>query len=248
MSQIQTSLNCQAESASYKSFNQTFSCHGEALFEFIVNNNADIIQIKKKHVAIANLKKLFAAAFKISSKIGFHEMSLRDLSRETGISMGSIYSCISKKDNLAIIVKDVVSGITSTNIKEGAKQQGAWRKLETTIRLHFYSSCVLQPWFSFLYMETRSLPAVHQASSKQIEVETIDNFSRLIQQGINDKSFSTSQGDFLAHTILVLLQDWYLKPWKHKYPGSAVEGYLEDVLQMMRNLLGMNEEFTQVSI
>ncbi|MCK5897429.1 MAG: TetR/AcrR family transcriptional regulator [Cocleimonas sp.] len=232
-------LSCTAEPASYEAFKKTFSCHGLKLYDYIFDNYPDVVQVKKRHVATGNLKKLFEAAFKISAKIGFHEMSLRDLCRETNISMGSVYTCISRKDNLAIIVKDVVSQMAAQNIAAGRREADPLSRLETTIRLHFYTSCVLQPWYSFLYMETRSLPEPHQTESKKIEASTVSNFESLIQSGVKEKLFVTPQAGFLAHSILALLQEWYLKPWKHKYQNRESEDYLNNILMMMRTMLGV---------
>ena len=228
---------CVADYSSYEAFKNSFPCHGDKLFEYIFERNPGVIQIKKKHVAIANLKKLFQGAFKISAKIGFHEMSLRDLSRETGVSMGSIYSCITKKDNLGVMVKDIVSELSQKNIQQGMQQPDALSRLEATIRLQFYTSCMLQPWFSFLYMETRSLPEPHQSESKQIEASSINNLAGLINSGAEEGVFETRHGSFLAHAILVMLQDWYLKPWKHNYSSQNLEQYLSDVLSLLRDSL-----------
>ncbi len=231
--------SCGGSCTSYEAFRNSFACRGDKLFEHIFDENSDLIKIKKKRVAIANLKKLFKGAFKISAKIGFHEMSLRDLSRETGVSMGSIYSSISKKDNLGIIVKNVVSELSKNNIKRGGQQTDALSRLEATICLQFYTSCLLQPWFSFLYMETRSLPESHQRDSKEIEATTIASFASHIKAGIDEGTFKTQQGPFLAHNILALLQDWYLKPWKHNYNKQSRDAYLANIISMVRTSLGV---------
>lgn len=231
---------CVADYSSYEMFKRTFPCHGDKLFDYIFERNPNAIQIKKKHVATANLKKLFQGAFKISARIGFHEMSLRDLSRETGVSMGSIYSCITKKENLGLMVKDIVSHLSQNNIEQGSQQADALSRLDSTIRLQFYTSCLLQPWFSFLYLETRSLPVSHQLESKQIEANAIANFESLIESGVEKGVFRTNQGPFLAHTIVVLLQDWYLKPWKHIYDKLGRETYLSNVLSLVHINLGVD--------
>ncbi len=221
----------------FDSYQKAFPYKGEKLFEKIYEQNKDDIKIKKSHVAIANLKKIFKAAFKLSSQIGFHEMSVRDLSNSTGVSMGSIYSCISKKENIAVIVKNFVSEVSEQYMQIGRQQTDAWSKLETTIRLQFYNSCILQPWLFFLYFETRSLPEKHQVDSKQIELNTIANYKAIIDDGVAQGAFETQQSSFIAHNILVLIQDWYLKPWKNKQQQIDREQYLEDILLMVKTSL-----------
>ena len=75
------------------------------------------IKTKKPDFAVNNLEKLFKATFKISTKIGFHEMSLRALCRETGLSMGGIYSCIESKEMIAIMIKMLGLSITAIMAK-----------------------------------------------------------------------------------------------------------------------------------
>lgn len=66
------------------------------------------IQIKKSEIAVGNLQKIFSATFKISGVKGFQAMSLRDLSYESGISVGGLYSYIGSKNDLASMVEGVL--------------------------------------------------------------------------------------------------------------------------------------------
>ena len=225
--------------SSFESYRKDFPFKGDKLFEKIYEQNKSKIKIKKSHVAIANLKRIFEAAFKLSSEIGFHAMSVRDLADSTGLSMGSIYSCLSKKENITVIVKNLVNEVSEQYMLIGRKESDAWSRLEYTIRLQFYNSCILQPWLFFLYFETRSLPEKHQHDSKQIELNSIANYKSIIESGIREGVFETGQADFIAQNILVLIQDWYLKPWKNKIRGIDRENYLDDILQLMRTSLSV---------
>lgn len=225
--------------SSFDSYRKDFPYIGDRLFEKIYQQNKSSIKIKKSHVATANLKRIFEAAFKLSSEMGFHAMSVRDLADSTGVSMGSIYSCISKKENITVIVKNLVKEVSEQYMLIGRLESNAWSRLETTIRLQFYNSCILQPWLFFLYFETRSLPEKHQHDSKQIELKSIENYKSIIETGIQEGAFKTKQAEFLAQNILVLIQDWYLKPWKNKIRGIEREKYLDDILQLMRTSLSV---------
>ena len=80
---------------------------GEPLWESVFEMHKDKMQIKNAKVAIPNLEKIFTATFKLSSSKGFQAMSLRDLSKETGISMGGLYSYIGSKNDLASVIEGV---------------------------------------------------------------------------------------------------------------------------------------------
>ena len=94
--------------SSLESFLESFPLHGDNLYQTVFKRNADIVQTQKEHLAVVNLEKILKATFAVSSESGFDRMSLRDLSRQTGMSMGAIYSCINKKEDIALMIADIV--------------------------------------------------------------------------------------------------------------------------------------------
>ena len=215
-------VNSKAESAevagaavnSLDAFKESFPLQDEVLYRFVFNRNIDVVQTQKSKVAVVNLEKILNATFEVSATSGFDRMSLRDLSRQTGMSMGAIYSCISKKEDIALMIADIVR-LSSELTQEHARQSDSpWMQIEQSIRYHLYASTLLQPWYFFLYFETRSLPEKEQLESKQIELDAISSFEQQIKEGVKAGVFSTQTPRMVANTIVVLLEDWYLKPWK----------------------------------
>ena len=201
---------------SYGAFIKTFPLQGESLYRTLFERHSDIIQTQKAKFATANLKKIFEATFEISATSGFDRMSLRDLSRATGMSMGAIYSCISKKEDIAVMVADIVrqsSGLTQQYARHGSS---VLERIRQSIRFHLYASTLLQPWYFFLFFETRSLPEPQQTESINIELGGIDAFEAQIESGIETGELRCSDPKMVANTLVVLLEDWYLKPWKNR--------------------------------
>ncbi len=97
----------------FEDFKAYFPYRGKSVYAHLFALHCNNIKTKKEKFAVNNLEKIFKATFKISSKIGFHEMSLRELCRETELSMGGIYSCIESKEMIAIMVKDMVKMVSS---------------------------------------------------------------------------------------------------------------------------------------
>lgn len=210
---------------------------GDELFNLLFERNQERIKSKKVEVAATNLKKIFDATFHLSAKIGFHEMSLRDLSKETGISMGGLYSCLTKKEDIALMVLDIVEIVSQENNKQVAQEADELSGLEMAIKYHLYSSTILQPWFFFLYFETRCLSAEDQIKSKAIELSIIETIEAVIQSGVDKGIFSVNSPYFVAQTILIAIQDWYLKPWKNKQKDIDLEQYSKYLFIMVKKLL-----------
>jgi len=166
--------------SSLSSFLGTFPLVDENIYSILFERHSDLMQTQKKRFAVANLEKILTATFNISSLSGFEKMSLRDLSKQAGMSMGAIYSCITKKEDIAYMIADIVK-LSSELTEYHALSDGmsAWDQVTVSIKSHLY------------------------ASSSQT----------------------------IANMIVVMLQDWYLKPWKN-YTTSRSRGVLTmDVLK-----------------
>ena len=219
----------------YDQFKTKFPYRGKVIYATVFERHKDCIKTKKLKFASNNLEKIFKATFKISSKIGFHEMSLRDLCRETGLSMGGIYSCIESKDMIAIFVKDVVQLVSSEIVESAQKQDDPKQALEDIVRHSIYAADILHPWFYFLYFETRCLSKEHQQDSKNIELKMIENIEKLLKKIRPRKN--RKHYHFIATMVLVMIQERYLKHWKYKNDNCKLDEYADDILKLVHSSL-----------
>ena len=120
----------------FEDFKASFPYRGKSVYARLFALHGDNIKTKKEKFAVNNLEKIFKATFKISSKIGFHEMSLRELCSETELSMGGIYSCIESKEMIAIMVKDMVKMVSSDIIDNALRYKNRKHALEEIVTHH----------------------------------------------------------------------------------------------------------------
>lgn len=211
-------------------FEKNFEYQGERLYSIIFERNKDNIKVSKEKFAVRNLQKIFNATFLISPKIGFQAMSLRDLSAETGLSMGGLYSSIASKEAIAIMVKDVVAMICDEIVENSIAQDDPVEALQTMVRGYLFSSTLMQSWFNFLYFETKSLPNLEQEASKNLELEQVTAMSNILKRL---KPESILDMDFVATMALSLIQERYVKPWKHHQPKTTVDQYADECLALI---------------
>lgn len=224
----------------FADFKADFTYQGDDLYSLIFDRNKDKINVSKEKFAIKNLRKIFEATFKANSKIGFQAMSLRDLSAATGLSMGGLYSSISNKESIAIIVKDVVSVICAEIVEESREQQDPKLALEVLIRGYLYASTILQPWFYFLYFETKSLPQSDQEGSLKIELVQVKELNSLISK-LGSNADACHKAEFVGTMALSLIQERYLKPWKYQNPEESVDEYANKCLQLIYRAICLDE-------
>ena len=214
-----------------------FPYRGKSLYTRLFALHSENIKTKKPAFAVNNLEKIFRATFKISSKIGFHEMSLRALCRETGLSMGGIYSCIESKEMIAIMIKDMVKMVSSEIIDNALMHNNKIQTLETIVAQHIFATELLQPWFYFLYFETRSLPPEHQKDSKTIELKITSTLESILSEIDDNDENDENKYRFIATMILAMVQEHYLKNWKYKNSSmtidQTIDNYANEILKLI---------------
>jgi len=184
--------------------------------------------VKKEETVVRNLDKIFSATLRISNRKGFQAMSMRDLSRESGLSMGALYSYFSSKEELLCMLQHhgmtVVKEILEEQIAAAASHE---KKLRTALRTHLYLSEAMQPYFYFSYMEAKNLSRREQEAAVASELYTEKIVEDIIQAGQADSVFAVRDARLTASVIKAMLQDWYLKRWKYTRRKVRVDQYAE---------------------
>ena len=208
--------------------------NGETIWTYLVDRHAERIGVKRRKPALENMEKIFLATFRLANEVGFRAMSLRDLCRETGLSMGGLYGYIEGKDQLAEMIEDVVRQTTYELPRMFAHIEGPLERLESLVRGTIYLSEILQPWFYFVYMDSRVLNFEQRSMAKNSELSIQTMIASIL-----DELRPVPAGDttLLAAHIVALFQDWYLKRWKYRAGKVSVDEFADSVLLFMRSHL-----------
>ncbi|WP_229518556.1 TetR/AcrR family transcriptional regulator [Massilia sp. PAMC28688] len=218
----------------FEQFQRMTPLNGDTIWEYLVERHGERIGVKRRKPALENMEKIFGATFRLANEVGFRAMSLRDLCRETGLSMGGLYGYIESKDQLAEMIEDVVRHTTYELPRMFAHVEPPLQRLESLIRGTIYLSEILQPWFYFVYMDSRVLNFEQRGMAKTSEL-SIQAYITGILDGLEPKL----QGDttLVAAHIVALFQDWYVKRWKYRAARVHVDDFADSVLQLLRSHL-----------
>ena len=218
----------------YADFSRRLKPRMAELLAAVYQENRGSIRVKKEKVAVKNLEKIFQAALALGQAKGFHAMSLRELSRASGLSMGALYSYFSSKEELRGHIFRYGIRFASEVVEAEAKRYSQpAERLAGAIRAHLFLSEALRPWFYFAYMEARNLPARERGQAMVNERRTEAIFARILRQGKKRGVFRVPEVELTAAAIKALLQDWYLKRWKYGQAGLGVEEYAAFVVNFI---------------
>ncbi len=218
----------------FKEFKKSAGISMTDICRIIFLENRKSLKIKKEKTAVKNLENILKITLKLSNAVGFHTMSLRDLSKETGLSMGALYSYFSNKDELLEMIQN--HGLTySARILQNQISQchGPREKLTTAIQTHLYLSEEMQEWFYFSYMETKNLNKDEKKKAIASELGTEQIFIDILEEGKGEKIFSLDNPVLTAAVIKAMLQDWYLKRWKYSRRKVSVDEYAAFIIKMV---------------
>lgn len=222
----------------FKAFESRMNLSMEELCRDLFLGNRDSIKISKESVAVKNLVKIVNAALKLCNRKGFASMTLRDLSKESGLSMGALYAYFASKDELLRILQRQGSSVVMRVLQgqiEGIDDPRA--RLRRAIHTHLYLSEVMQPWFYFSYMETKNFPKEEHKKAIEAELYTEKILVDIIEDGSEKGIFKPVSTELLAAVIKAMLQDWYLKRWKYSGRKVSVEEYAAFLVDFIESYL-----------
>lgn len=226
-----------------EAFQRAWVLEGEQFWRSVFEMHREKMQIKNPKVAVGNLEKIFTATFRLANSKGFQAMSLRDLSRETGISMGGLYAYIGSKNDLASVIEgvlrnyidQVIGGLSNANL-------APVQRLKAIIFGEIYMMQILNPWYYFCFMELKGLDRAQQEQAMELELR----FERILidafKSGISQGQFTCAKPELLAAAVTAQLQQWHLKHWKFKLRNVGMEEYAQYVFENLLMCLQADED------
>ncbi|MEA2109846.1 MAG: TetR/AcrR family transcriptional regulator [Pseudomonadota bacterium] len=224
----------------YKEFKKTYASSNRDIAREIFRKNHDSIQIKKEKTAVNNLEKIFNAVFNISYKKGFQAMSMRDLSQETGMSLGSLYAYFTGKEKLLVIIQAQGSSIIKRNFELiSVGHENPREKLRAVIKAHIFLSELFRPWFYFTFMEARNIKPAEFEAVKSMEEYTRKTLTDILVTGEEQGVFKPGKHELTSSMIKGMQQEWYLKRWKYRKLKVSADQFAD-------HLIGLVEAFCLV--
>jgi AcrR family transcriptional regulator len=211
----------------------------EAICARILERHRDHVSVRKPHLATANLARIIEAVLKLSSRQSFHEISLRDLARVTGLSMGGLYSYFDNKNTLLVMILTEVSETVEAVLRDtpaGLEADPA-AHLRWLIETHIRLTEAMQPWFVFAFMEAKGFPAAARAFAIESELATERIFADVLTRGVERGVFAIPDVGLTAALIKPLLQDWYVKRAKYRKRGTPIGAYIAGVIAFVERAI-----------
>lgn len=228
---------------SLKEFRRDIGLTMQGIVRELYRENSARFQVQSEAVAVPNLAAIIEATLTLANQKGFQSMSLRELARAAGLSLGGLYAYIRSKEDLVALIqthgRELAFRVLTAQLA-GVEEPRA--RLRAAIRTHLYLSEVLRAWFYFSFMETRHLLPAEKEQAIAGELATEALLRDLIEQGQASGCFRDTDAQLGAAVLKAMLQDWYLKRGRYRNRGIDVERYAEFVIETAERMLESRKE------
>lgn len=172
--------------------------------------------VKDERLVKKRRDEMIKGAVALFKKKGFHRTTTREIARESGFSIGTLYEYIRKKEDILYLVCDSIYDGVHMKLERGIDiEQGTLEGLKQGIRNYFRVVDEMQDEFLVMYQETKSLTKDALPYVLQKEKEMASILEKMLNRCVENKELflTKEQVQLLSHNIVVLGQMWGFRRW-----------------------------------
>ncbi|GIO24749.1 TetR/AcrR family transcriptional regulator [Oceanobacillus sp. J11TS1] len=169
--------------------------------------------VKDQDLVMRRRKQIIEGAMRLFKEKGFHRTTTREIAKESGFSIGTLYEYIRTKEDVLFLVCEFVHDQVRDQLTETMSVENPTKEsLRQAIRQYFYFMDTIQPEILMLYQETKSL----KKEKRQFVLEQEQNVVRMMEELLIislGEELDHREIRFLANNIVVGGHMWCFRRW-----------------------------------
>ena len=211
----------------YQQFQQSVKIDQDMILDHLIEKYLANFGNNRQNLTRKNFAMILEGTFRVSAKVGFSNMSVRDLVKESPISIGRLYHYVDSKETLEdMIVEGLVFIGSAGNRLLDREYIPVETRIQMAVKGGVYYGEMFKPWYYFVFTELNSLSNENMKRARELQITYLERLASLLGNNFQ-----------LASDIAVIMQDWYLKKWK--YQGVSVDKFAEHCMNVT-NILRQN--------
>ncbi len=192
--------------------------------------------VKDESLIEKRREQMIRGAVKLFKEKGFHRTTTREIAKEAGFSIGTLYEYIRTKEDVLYLVCDSIYNEVLNRLLSLPIQQGTIDGLQAAIKQYFLLIDDMSDEFLVMYQEAKSLPkdALKYVLKKEMEMTAL--FEDILQTCRKSGELRIAEKDInlAAHHIVVQGQMWAFRRWTlHK--NYKIEDFIRVQLDQLFN-------------
>lgn len=182
---------------------------------------------------------MIKAAVTLFKEKGYHRTTTREIAKEAGFSIGTLYEYIRTKEDILYLVCDSIYDQVKDRLQRMDLEEGTLESLKLGIAYYFNVMNDLQDEVLVMYQEAKSLSKDALPYVLKKEMDMVSMFEKLIRRCVENKELQMSSRaiHMLAQNIFVQGQMWGFRRWTLQKTFT-----LDEYIDLQTDLLfsGMN--------
>lgn len=181
-------------------------------------------------------QQMIRAAVTLFKEKGFHRATTREIAKEAGFSIGTLYEYIRTKEDVLYLVCDSIYNEVHARLSELTPESGTIEHLKIATYHYYRVIDEMSNEFVVMYQESKSLPKNALEYVLKKELEMVGIFHKILVGCIQvgELELTEAQAKLYAHTLVVQGQMWAFRRWALRKEYS-IEQFTELQLQVLLN-------------
>lgn len=206
-----------------------------------MNQEQIVSSVKDMELVQKRRQQMIKAAIQLFKEKGFHRTTTREIAKEAGFSIGTLYEYIRTKEDVLFLVCESI-------------YEQVYKRLEATIDLenpsvghlldvveaYFRHMDDMQEEVVIMYQEVKSLKNDTKEQILQKEREMVGMLERVIVACLSD-TIPRVDAQLMANNIFVQGQMWGFRRWMLQKQFS-LDDYIHRQIQFIKNGLGIRKD------
>ncbi|MGJ9458223.1 TetR/AcrR family transcriptional regulator [Oceanobacillus sp. CF4.6] len=169
--------------------------------------------VKDQELITIRRNQIIKGAIKLFKEKGFHRTTTREIAKESGFSIGTLYEYIRTKEDVLFLVCDSIHEQVRERIAQAVDlEYPSIPNMQKAIRSFYYLMDEMQDEIVILYQEVKSLKKETRAYVLQKERDMVGLIEKVITACTEDK-LSKQEVVLLANNIVVEGHMWGFRRW-----------------------------------
>ncbi|MBE1555732.1 TetR/AcrR family transcriptional regulator [Sporosarcina limicola] len=185
-------------------------------------------------------EQIIRGAVKLFIEKGFHRTTTREIAKEAGFSIGTLYEYIRTKEDVLYLVCDSIYDEVHGRLSLLQIQLGTIEGLQVAIKQYFQLVDDMSDEILVMYQESKALPKDALQYVLEKEMKMVALFEKLLKSCVASGELRIAEGEIgiAAHHIAVQGQMWSFRRWALNRDYSIEEYIRIQTDQLIKGLVG----------
>lgn len=182
-------------------------------------------------------EKIIEAATELFGRDGYHSTTIRQIVKQSGVGIGSIYQYVKNKEEILVLILEHILNRYEYELSSAVNaNESHLKRLRIGIETYYHIVDQEHHKIKLAYSSSASLSQPYRDYIKELELKTNRIFETILQEGIEQGQFKPMNIQLVAYDIIMLGHMWALKHWFLK-SIMTLDEYIEQQFQVINQMI-----------